>query len=88
MRPAVNQEDKSNIMKNFHLIKISYLPATDTTGATIRLSSKNRCKYMILDRNYKYEAREQAIQYLTHHGFNIVGCSGDTIITDTFKNLK
>jgi hypothetical protein len=75
--------------KVFNLITVKYLPATNSRGSRIRLSSNKRktTKTLKFDSLYCL-AIDQAVDYLKQRGFSIVGISENIIITDTFDELK
>lgn len=81
-------------MKNFHLIQVTYMPATNTLPTRIKLSSARFEQSIIIPYGYNdSHMTETAERYLQEKGFEIVGLcelgKGDMgIITNTFKGLK
>ena len=82
-------------MQNLHLIKIIYLPATNTQGTRIKLKSSRfpKSKSITLQRDYSTnQPKDQAEAYLKSKGFNLLGfaevdSNQDAILTNTFKEL-
>ena len=59
-------------MKNLQLIEVKHLGATNNRGARIKITDTRFKVSITLARDYAINADEQAIRYLTAHGFNIV----------------
>lgn len=77
-------------MQNLHAIHIRYLGPTDTKGSRIKLTSKRFEQSVTLNRDYATNPLDQATEYLTAHGFSLVGTTDDgaIILTTTFEPLK
>ena len=78
-------------MKNYHIITVKRLSATNTKGARVKITSERFNDTIILPRNYEFDTiKDTAINHVknTH---DIVG-SGETrdgyvLISDTFEPL-
>jgi len=80
-------------MKNYHVIKVKYLGATNYKPSRIRLTSERFHDSIILDSDNDYETTyEQAEMYLVWHGHNVVGHAEGKdymyVISETFEPLK
>ncbi len=78
-------------MINFHSIKLTYLGATNTKGARVKLTSTRFDQSVTLSCDYKCNGlQDQAVKWLTANGFEVVGTceGGDIVLTSTFKPLK
>jgi len=79
-------------MKNYHIITVKRLGATNTKGARVKITSERFGDTIILPRNYEFDTiKDIAVDKLkdTH---DIVG-SGETkdsyvLISDTFEPLR
>lgn len=75
-------------MQNFHIIRVKYLPWTDTKPSRIRIRSDRFQQSVIVSTN-QYET---GVQWLKEHKFNIVGTDQNgsevLIVSTTFKPLK
>ena len=79
-------------LENYHIIKVSYLGATNTRGSRVKLHSERFEKSKMIPWNYKYSFPiPMAIDYLTKQGFELIGQAEGKdcyyIITNTFKSL-
>ena len=81
-------------MKNFHIIRTKFLPATEKYGVRIKLISDRFEKSVTIARKYTDEdlqLHEIAIKYLQSKGFDIAGFGemkdGMNIVTNTFESL-
>ena len=78
-------------MEKLNVIKVKYLPATNTKGTRIKLITNGSS--ITLAKNYSFVSSLcQALFYLESNGFNVIGTSSDVnfdyIVTDTFKSFK
>lgn len=79
---------------NLHLIKVTYLPVTQTLGVRLKITSLRFNHSVVIPRDdYKYKSyTKQVVSFLESKGFNILGKSinpdFDYFITDTFEPLK
>ena len=63
--------------------------ATNTKGSRIKITDERFEESITLSYDYKYNnGIEQAIEYLSNKGFNLIGRTEDRILTDTFKPLR
>ena len=76
------------------MIEIKYLAATDNKGARVKIIDTRFKASIILSRDYEGDMEEQAFEYLTSRGFNIVAkCYNETtgalyLLSDTFKPIN
>ena len=80
-------------MQNLHIIKTSYLGATNTQGARIKIYSERFRESVIIPYNYHFNsALDIAIHWLQEKGFEIIGKGEGKenmyIISNTFEPLK
>jgi hypothetical protein len=81
-------------MQNYHLINVHTIPATNTKGQRISISSPRFKQRVIIGFAYNRDLTcyEQAAAWLRGLDFNIIGVSetkqGYALISDTFKPLK
>lgn len=82
-------------LPNYHLIKVSYLGATNSRGSRMKLTSLRFNDSVLLSYDYSFnQGKDQAIKYLQETGFKPIGQGydeqkGDTIIIcNTFNSLK
>lgn len=84
-------------MKNYHILQIESVPATNTEPARVRIRSQRfRQSVLIYYSNEPGDSSptyNTAIKHLESKGFDIVGkgeggASYDYIITNTFEPLK
>jgi hypothetical protein len=81
-------------MQHYHNIRVTYHGATNTRGSRITLKSWRFNQSVTLPYSYEGSTIEQAAQWLTNKGFNLVGYSDlegtpyYLIFTDTFEPLK
>ena len=76
-------------IKNMQSMKIKFMGATNTKGSRIKITDERFEESVTLCYDYKYNnGIEQAIEYLTNKGFNLIGRTEDRILTDTFKPLR
>jgi hypothetical protein len=81
------------MIKNYHIITLKNLPATNTLEYRLKLRSARYNSDITLKRDDIHDnPTEQAIDYLKGKGFNIIakaelGVCGVGIITTTFKPL-
>jgi hypothetical protein len=81
-------------MRNFHIIRAKFLPATDYYGVRIKLTSDRFQKSVTFGRKWTdtdLQLHEIAINYLQSKGFEIAGFGemkdGMNIVTNTFESL-
>lgn len=79
-------------LENYHIIKVSYLGATNTRGSRVKLHSDRFEKTKIIPYDYVHAyTLPIAIDYLTKQGFELIGQAEGKdcyyIITNTFKSL-
>ena len=66
-------------MKNLQMLEIKYLSATNTKGARIKIIDTRFKASITLSRDYEGDMEDQAFEYLTSRGFNIVAkCYNET----------
>lgn len=80
-------------MKNYHLLQIKYLGATNYNGSRIKIISKRFEQSVTIPYDYKYDNTcEGATAYLESKGYEIIGKGefGDSyiLISTTFEPLK
>ena len=80
-------------MTNYHVLKIKFHGATNTSGSRIGITSERFDQRLIIPYNYEYNSSYAGAEaYLIANGFNIIGMGVGKdcmyIITDTFKPLK
>ena len=78
-------------MKNFNLIEVKYLPATNTRGTRVKLTSRRLKESVIIPFNYSLNhPLEMAEEYLKEKGLPVVGSGEgdktDFILLDSTKN--
>jgi hypothetical protein len=78
-------------LKNYHLITVKYLPATNTRGSRVRLYSTRFNRSVIIPYNYSLNSiTEMAAEYLTKNGHKIAGQAEgkkeDYLILSAIKN--
>jgi len=78
-------------MKKLNVIKVKYLPATNTKGTRIKLITNESS--ITLAKNYSFVSSLGQVMFcLEVNGFNVIGTSSDVnfdyIVTDTFKSFK
>jgi hypothetical protein len=80
-------------MKNYHIIEVKYLGATNTKGSRVKLYSARFNQTKIISYNYSLNnIGDMAIEWLKSREYTVIG-SGEGksltyIITDTFKPFK
>lgn len=79
-------------MKNFHIIEVSFIPATNSKDARIKIYSERFGKKLIYPLSRDFDTIYlQAETILTAQGFNVLGMGlikgGYAIITDTFQAI-
>ena len=79
-------------MKNYHIIKVTYLGATNNKGSRVKMYSERFLKSKTIPFNHGIgNILEIAKNYLLRNGFEIIGQAegkdSDYIITETFKEL-
>lgn len=82
----------ANMTQNYHILELKYLPATNTKGTRLKIKSHRFKDSTTIHRDYQYDNfSDQAIDFLTEKGFNIIGkgevVNSDILITDTFDSL-
>jgi len=84
-------------MKNYHIVEVKYLPATNTMGSRVKLTSPRLNESKTLPYNYSLSSiTEMAEDYLIELGQKIVGQGEgkghDIIILESidgrFKSIK
>lgn len=80
-------------MENLHIIKTSYLGATNTKGSRVKIYSERFSQSVVIPYNYQFNsAQDIAIHWLQSKGFEIVGKGEGKnnmyIITTTFQPIK
>ena len=80
-------------MENLHILKTSYLGATNTRGARVKIYSERFRQSVIIPYNYRYNsAQDIAIHWLQSKGFEIVGkgegINNMFVISKTFEPIK
>lgn len=80
-------------MENFHILKITYIPETNTKPSRVRILSERFNESIVIPRDQKFrDIAEVAEHHLKKLDFSIIGqgehYSGFYIISDTFKSLK
>lgn len=81
------------MLNNYHVLKISYLGATNTKGSRIKILSERFKESKVIAYNYEFNNTcEGAEDYLSKNGFELIGKAEGKdcyyIITNTFKGLK
>lgn len=69
-----------------HVLKVKYLPPTNTRGSRVKVSSKRFNQFFIF--SFKHEmnsCEEMAISELEKQGFHIIGMAEGYVMSDTFK---
>ena len=79
-------------MENLHILKTSYLGATNTRGARVKIYSERFRQSVIISYTYENRAQDMAINWLQEKGFEIIGKGEGQnnmyIISSTFEPLK
>jgi hypothetical protein len=80
-------------MENLHILKTSYLGATNTRGARVKIYSERFRQSVVIPYNYRFNnALDIAINWLQSKGFEIIGKGEGKesmyIISTTFEPLK
>ena len=81
-------------MKNLQMLEIKYIGATNTKGARIKIIDTRFKASVTVSRDYDNDIQDQAFEYLTSHGFNIVAkCHNEItgalyLLSDTFKPIN
>jgi len=81
-------------MKYYHLIKLTYLGATDYMPSRLKLTSLRFKDSITASLDYRTEVRQQALELLKRLGFKIDGVGYDELKGDyifcstTFESLK
>ena len=80
-------------MQNLHILKASYLGATNKHGARVKIYSERFRKSVVFPYNYCFnDALQVAIHWLQEKGFEIIGKGEGQnnmyIISTTFEPLK
>jgi hypothetical protein len=80
-------------MENLHILKTSYLGATNTRGARVKIYSERFRQSVVIPYNYRFNsALDIAINWLQSKGFEIVGKAEGVnnmyVITKTFQPIK
>lgn len=80
-------------MKNYHVLKVSYLGATNSRGSRVKISSERFQQYVIVSYSYKFNnTADIAEDWLKYNNFEIIGCAEGIdcyyIISSTFEPLK
>ncbi len=80
-------------MKNYNIIKIKYLPATNTRGSRVQLINERLQEKKTIPYNHIYNnAQDIAQNYLVQKGFHVIGQDVNYIIlapqNDTFLSIK
>ena len=81
-------------MKHYHLIKLTYLGATDDMPSRLKLTSLRFKDSITAAIDYRTEVRQQALELLKRLGFKIDGVGYDELRGDyifcstTFESLK
>lgn len=80
-------------LNNYHVLKVTFLGATDTKGSRIKIQSERFEESKTISYNYEYNNTfEGAQNYLESKGFDLIGKAEGKdcyyIITTTFKGLK
>lgn len=83
-----------DFIPNFHVLKISFVGATDHKGARIKIRSDRFKQTVVISYNHEFSrSSDIAADYLSKNGFNIIGkaegnANFDYLITDTFESIK
>ena len=80
-------------MKNFHVLRIKYLGATNFRGSRVKIISDRFKQSVTIPFDHALNNPEDmAVAFLEHrndpNGFNIIGIAEGYVITDTFKPLR
>ena len=81
-------------MTNLQMIQIKYLGATNTKCARLKIIDTRFQASVTLNMVYGSDMEDQAFEYLTSRGFNIVAkCYNETpgalyLLSDTFKPIN
>jgi len=81
-------------MENFHLITVKYLPATNTRGSRVKLTSTRFEQSVIIGYDHaKNNIEDIAVDYLKQNGHVIAGKADGAVICEEdkdhcFKPLK
>jgi hypothetical protein len=78
---------------NFHIIKVTYLGATNSKGSRVKMTSERFEESKTINYNHEFNnTLDIAEDYLTKAGFEVVGHAEGKgcyyVITNTFKGLK
>lgn len=80
-------------MKNYHVFTVKYFGATNSRGSRVKIHSERFLQSVFISVDYaKNDIADMAEEYLTSHGFKIVG-QGEAkgyciLISETFEQLK
>lgn len=86
-------------MQIYHIVKVTYLPASRAHGARLRITSEKYEQSLLISRyEHMFENTDSVAEmgaiYLRSLGFNIIGvgkgyaAKSMYVISDTFKPLK
>jgi hypothetical protein len=80
-------------MENLHIIKTSYLGATNTRGARVKIYSERFRQSVVIPYNYRFNsALDIVINWLQSKGFEIIGkgegVNNMYVISTTFEQIN
>ena len=77
------------ITPNYHLIRVSYLGATNSRGSKMKLTSLRFNDSLLLPYDYSFnQGRDQAINFLNINAFEVIGAGYDEKKQDTIVICK
>lgn len=81
------------MIKNYHILKVTYLGATNTTGSRVKIASERFKQSRVIPYNHEFNStKDIAADWCAKNGFELIGAGEGKdcyyLISTTFEPLK